>query len=116
VAFEVVVDVPGVEKKDIHVSLGKDRTLTVTAERKGGSVEEGRNYRRMERYSGVVSRSIALSENIDSERVHADYKQGVLHIKLPKIHVDIDPVEPSAGEDSAKKATKGEGRKNVAVQ
>jgi len=82
-AFEVTVDIPGVDKKDVNVSV-KNQNLEITAHREEVREEEKDNYRRMERFSGQVYRSLRLPENVLADQIEAHSDNGVLHITVPK--------------------------------
>jgi len=95
--YELLVDIPGVDKKDINVSATKDG-LTIAAERKVATTttspaEEGHEFKRIERFSGHVSRTITLPQGVDTDHINADYHNGVLHIKIPK--TDLTATEKS---------------------
>ena len=76
--------VPGIDKSDIKVVI-EDHTLTVSGERK--NVHKDENVRRVvsEISFGAFSRSFTLPDNIDTEKVSADYKNGLLNIKLDRV-------------------------------
>ena len=88
-AFELVCDLPGIDKKDISLTI-KDKLLTIAAERKTTPLmEEGKeeskvSYRRLERFSGALTRTIKLPDSIDRDRITAVCKDGQLTITLPK--------------------------------
>lgn len=88
-AFELVCDLPGIDKKDISLTI-KDKLLTIAAERKTTpQMEEGKeeskvSYRRLERFSGALTRSIKLPDSIDRDRITAVCRDGQLTITLPK--------------------------------
>ena len=77
------LEVPGIKQEDINISL-EDNTLTVKGERKNELEvsEEGCN--RFERSYGTFQRSVGLPPTVDTERVKATYKDGVLEVQLPK--------------------------------
>ena len=77
------VEVPGMKQEDINISL-EDNTLTVKGERKHESEVNEEGYTRFERSYGTFQRSVALPPTMDTERVKATYKDGVLEIQLPK--------------------------------
>lgn len=79
----VSIDLPGVDPKDIDISLTGD-VLTIKGEKKEEAEEKKRNYHRMERRYGSFSRSVALPPAADPEKVSASYKDGVLKITLGK--------------------------------
>ncbi|MCP3058506.1 Hsp20/alpha crystallin family protein [Myxococcus sp. K38C18041901] len=77
------LDVPGVDAKDIQVTVERD-VLTVKAERKAQPVAEGVSVRRQERAQGSFTRSFSLPETVDATKVEARYEQGVLTLTLPR--------------------------------
>ena len=77
-----VVELPGMRKEDIEISL-HDGTLTIAGERKGES-SNGEQSERSERFIGKFRRSISLPTRVDSAKVNATYKDGILTITLPK--------------------------------
>ncbi len=81
--FIVTAELPGMEEKDIDVSIMGDR-LTISGEKKEEKEEKKKNYYRMERSFGSFSRVIPLPEGIDSDKAQAEFKKGVLTVTLPK--------------------------------
>ena len=83
--YDVEIDLPGYKKEDISVELN-DGYLTITASK--GINEEGKNKAgkiiRQERYSGTMSRSFYVGEDITSEEIHGKYEGGVLTLSVPK--------------------------------
>jgi len=77
------MELPGMKKDAIKVMV-EDGVLNISGERKQESEEKDRNYIRSERVYGSFSRSFTLPDNIESEKVTADYKDGVLKITLQK--------------------------------
>ena len=77
-----VVEVPGMRKEDIEISL-HDGTLTIAGERKSSS-PNGEKAERTERYIGVFRRTISLPTRVDSNKVSATYRDGLLTVTLPK--------------------------------
>jgi HSP20 family protein len=77
-------DLPDVEMKDVHIEI-EQGTLTVKGERKFER-QDGANagYHRIERSYGQFMRAFAIPDTVDTERVKADYKAGVLTVTLPK--------------------------------
>ena len=82
-AYQVDAALPGldIEKLDIDV-LG--RQLSLSAERAASDVADEAVWHRRERRSGVFQRSLTLPEEINAEKVEAEYKNGNLTITLPK--------------------------------
>lgn len=81
--FQFKFEVPGLDPKDVKVTLA-DNTLTVAGERKLDHEEKKENYHRIEHSYGAFERSFALPANLDTEKVHADYKNGLLTVFVPK--------------------------------
>ncbi len=81
--FQFKFEVPGLDPKDVKVTLA-DSTLTVSGERKLDHDEKKENYHRIEHSYGAFERSFALPAILDTEKVHADYKNGVLQVFVPK--------------------------------
>jgi HSP20 family protein len=79
----VEADLPGVEKKDVKVSVVGD-VLTISGEKKKESRDENKNYYRLERTSGSFSRSFTLPAEIHADKIAAEFKDGVLKVTLPK--------------------------------
>ena len=83
----ITADLPGVEEKDIDVSISGDR-ITIKGERKSEQEEkkedDGREFHRVERSYGSFQRSMSLPFKIDSDNVTADFKNGVLTVNIPK--------------------------------
>jgi HSP20 family protein len=82
---EIVIkaEIPGVDKKDIHVDL-KDGILSITGERSYENEVKEENYHRKERAFGKFYRSFALPEGLNPDKIDADYKDGVLKVEIPK--------------------------------
>ncbi|MBN1465853.1 Hsp20/alpha crystallin family protein [candidate division KSB1 bacterium] len=82
-AYEVLADLPGMEKKDINISL-HDNVLTVSGEKKYEEKSEDENRYFQERVYGNFSRSFRLPYQVDQNDVRAEYKNGVLKVVLQK--------------------------------
>lgn len=80
----VKADLPGFSKKDIEVKL-IDNILEITGEKKAEEKVDKRDYLRFERSYGKFSRTLRLPEGLDSEHVIANFNDGVLEIKVPRI-------------------------------
>ncbi len=77
------VELPGMKKDDIKV-LVEDGVLQISGERKQESEEKDRNYVRSERVYGSFSRSFTLPDNVETDKISAEYKDGVLNVTLRK--------------------------------
>jgi HSP20 family protein len=82
-AFELAFSLPGIEKEEVKVEL-KDNRLTVSGERKKETEEKNTRFHRVEHYYGNFSRSFMLPENIKSDAIEANFKNGVLTVAIPK--------------------------------
>ena len=81
--YMIKAELPGVDKKDIKIDL-KDRLLTLSGERSyDNEVKEG-NYYHRERSYGRFQRVFTLPAEVDSEKIKAEYKDGVLEIEVTK--------------------------------
>jgi HSP20 family protein len=80
--FVVEASLPGMESKDIDIQV-EDGVLTLSGERKDQPAE-GRTYLVKEVGIGAFERSFTLPGNVDTGKVAAAYKHGVLTIELPK--------------------------------
>ena len=83
--YEVEIDLPGFKKDQIQVEL-HDGTLTITAQKgleQNDKNSEGK-YVRQERYSGMMSRSFYVGENMTEEDIKAKFEDGVLKLNIPK--------------------------------
>jgi HSP20 family protein len=76
-------DLPGLDMKDIEIQL-ENGTLALRGERKFEVDQKEGGYHRVERSYGTFARYFTLPDTLDPEHVKADYKNGVLTVKLPK--------------------------------
>jgi HSP20 family protein len=81
--FLIKAELPEVRKEEVKVSV-EDGMLTLTGERKMEKEDKGKKYHRVERAYGMFMRSFALPENTDPAKVAAEFKDGVLTVRLPK--------------------------------
>jgi HSP20 family protein len=82
-AIEVSIELPGMEMKDIEVTVNDDM-LTVKGEKRVERQEEKKGYYLSERSYGAIYRTIPLPPGVDGEKAQASFKNGVLTIKLPQ--------------------------------
>ncbi len=82
-AIILEAELPGMNEKDIEVKI-EDNVLTIRGERKFEEERKEENYYRMERFYGTFQRSFTLPPNVDTEKVKAEYKKGILKVTLPK--------------------------------
>jgi len=81
--YLIAVDLPGMTREQINVEFLQG-DLWITGERRHESEEEGKTYHRIESMYGTFRRVVRLGDSVDSERVDAEYKEGVLRIAVPK--------------------------------
>lgn len=81
--FVIKVELPGVEEKDIDVTVTND-SVTIKGEKKEEKEDKDKNYYYMERSYGSFSRVIPLEAEIEAEKAEASFKNGILDIKIPK--------------------------------
>jgi HSP20 family protein len=79
----VKADLPDLKLEDISV-LVENQTLSIRGERRFEDESNGKGYHRIERGYGNFVRSFTVPNTVDTENVSADYKNGVLTVKLPK--------------------------------
>jgi HSP20 family protein len=82
-ALEVTVELPGLDEKDVQVSLAGDM-LTIRAERKVEHSGGGDGWSVSGTSSGSFYRSFPLPPGIDQDKVGAEFKQGLLRVTLPR--------------------------------
>lgn len=82
-SIEVNAELPGLNEKDIQVSL-KDDVLTIKGEKKSGDEKKSKDFYRVERRFGSFERSIRVPQEVDAEKIKASFKNGVLNVTLPK--------------------------------
>lgn len=82
-AVEISVELPGMDQKDVEVSLAGD-TLTIKGEKKIERQDEKRGYYLSERSYGSVYRSIPLPPGVDPDKAEATFRNGVLTVRLPQ--------------------------------
>ena len=81
--YIVKAELPGMDKKDIDISL-TDGVLTVRGEKRHEKKEEKENYHYMESHYGTFSRSVRLPDDASIEKIDATYTDGVLTVTVPK--------------------------------
>jgi HSP20 family protein len=82
-SFVFRADLPGVKEQDLDISL-QNGVLTVSGTRQTEEKKEGDSYYLYERKYGSFSRSFALPEVADPDKVEADLKDGILSISIGK--------------------------------
>ncbi len=79
----VKAELPGMKKEEIDVNI-TDNAITISGEKKKEEKVEKKNYFRMERSYGSFTRSFRLPAEIQTDKVKANFKDGILEIRAPK--------------------------------
>jgi len=81
--FELQLAIPGIQKEDVKISLEKN-ILNVSSDKEAAQIDENTRFTRREFVFGTFSRSFTLPDTIDTDKIGADFKDGILKITLPK--------------------------------
>lgn len=82
-SYLLTLDLPGVSKDDINIEF-TGNCITVSAEKKQESTVTELTSHRQERLYGSLKRTFTLPEGIDTEKIQANYENGVLYLSIPK--------------------------------
>jgi HSP20 family protein len=92
-AYHIEVDLPGVKKEDISVSV-EDGNVIISGERTHKDEVKEENYYKVESRFGKFSRSFSLPDEADIESIHAESTDGVLEVVIPKLEsAKVDKVK-----------------------
>ena len=91
--YIVAVDLPGVTKKNIDVNY-KNNMLTISGEREKEEKEEKKDFIRRERFYGKFVRSFTLPAAVREDDIKANFKDGVLTVRIPKTEVSKPKTVP----------------------
>jgi len=86
-------ELAGMEKDNIKISVNDENILSIKGEKKFEK-NDSLNYIRSERTFGTFQRTFQLPENIDTEKINANFENGILLLTLPK----MEPVKPEEKE------------------
>lgn len=81
--YLIKAELPEVKKEDVKITL-QDGVITLSGERRQEKEAKGENKLRVESFYGTFTRRFSLPDNIDPKGVHAESKDGVLRIHIPK--------------------------------
>jgi HSP20 family protein len=81
--YIVKVELPGVGKDDVKITM-QDNVLTIGGEKKQEKESKESNFHRIERSYGRFQRSFSLPSAVKSDKIEAEYKDGILRVVLPK--------------------------------
>ena len=82
--YIIEVDLPGYEKDNINLSL-KDGYLLISAKSETKEEDSEETFVKRERFYGECSRSFYIGDNIKEEDIHAEFKNGILKMEIPKL-------------------------------
>jgi len=81
--FQVKAQLPEVKREDIKIDV-QDGVLSISGERKQEKEAQDKKWHRVEQSYGSFMRTFSLPNNVDQTKIQADYKDGVLTLRLPK--------------------------------
>jgi HSP20 family protein len=82
-AYEIEAELPGMDEKNIEVKV-VNGNLTIKGEKREEKEEKKKDYYLHERHFGSFERSFAIPEGVDTDKIEATFKKGVLTVTLPK--------------------------------
>ena len=86
-SYLLEIDLPGYSKDDIKIDI-TDGYLTINAKVEKENNDDSKNYVRRERFTGEVSRSFYVGEDIKEDEVKASFKNGILTLEVPKLSLE----------------------------
>ena len=84
------IDLPGLGKEDVVVTIEDGRTLTISGQRIREQVQKGDTWHRVERSTGAFMRKFRLPQTANLDRITATVENGVLTITVPKEEKEVD--------------------------
>jgi HSP20 family protein len=91
-AFEIAAELPGLEAENVEVTL-KNGAVVLKGEKHEEKEEKSKDYFLKERQYGSFERSFAVPEGVDTGKIAAEFKNGVLKVTLPKTADAQKPVQ-----------------------
>ena len=82
-AYEITAELPGIDEKNVEVKL-TNGVLTIKGEKQDEKEEKKKDYYRQERSFGSFQRSFQVPEGVDTDKIEASFKKGILSVTLPK--------------------------------
>ncbi len=89
-AYEISMELPGVGQDDIDIAV-QDNMLIVTGEKRSEHEETGKSYFFSEREYGAFQRAFRIPPDADQEAIDAEFRNGILTLKLPKMRAASGP-------------------------
>ncbi|MBM4173585.1 MAG: Hsp20/alpha crystallin family protein [Ignavibacteria bacterium] len=84
-AITLLIEIPGVSKEDVKISIDEHRVLTISGEKKQHQTIDRQAFLRSERRFGSFTRLFKMTDLIDIQGIQAEFNNGVLSVTLPKI-------------------------------
>jgi HSP20 family protein len=81
--YLIKADLPEVNKEDVKVTL-QDGMIAIAGDRHQEKEEKGTKFHKVEREYGHFERRFSLPTDVETDKVHAEFKDGVLNLRLPK--------------------------------
>jgi HSP20 family protein len=81
--FTIKAEIPGIDAKDLEVNLVND-VLTIKGEKSEEKEEKKEGVHKIERTFGSFSRSFKLNSEVQQDKIEAEYRDGILTLKIPK--------------------------------
>jgi HSP20 family protein len=81
--YVIRAELPAVKKEDVQVTV-EDRTITIKGERKQQNVDKKEKYHRVETFYGSFERTFVLPENVNTDSIRCESKDGILTVHIPK--------------------------------
>ena len=82
--YVIRIDLPAVKKEDVKVTLDEG-VISISGERKALTDDKDEKFHRVESFYGSFERSFSLPDNVDTDSVTCDSKDGILTVHIPKI-------------------------------
>jgi HSP20 family protein len=86
--FKLDLSVPGMKRDDFRIDV-ENGILTISSEKEEKMKDEGKNYKHREFSYSSFSRSFTLPDNVDENKIHAKYDNGMLMLNIPKKEVSV---------------------------
>jgi HSP20 family protein len=81
--YEITAELPGIDEKDVDVKVA-DGVLTIKGEKQEEKEEKNKDYYLSERSFGSFQRAFQVPEGVDTDKIEANFKKGLLTVTLPK--------------------------------
>lgn len=91
--YVIDIDLPGFEKENINLSLKKGYLEISAKVNREDNSDEGEKFVRRERFTGECSRSFYVGDGIKETDIHAEFKNGILKIEVPKVNPEEESNE-----------------------